>query len=289
MESWLVYPTPRNLYSNQHPFGLQPIQEQGPPEGDQDGIQLIQRVHIQWHEVYEIGRTPSPVKIVQMVWPTWHRQYIVPCRHGKTLSSVIIHNGNLRHHSPSGQGICVEAMWEWYVLLRHSGGSILWRCQPHLHFWQHSGQTCILNIVVENCYWFTPRQFIRAKLARYIYTIMGRILRRDLQNMMHSHTVKNCSITIEDITVANTIFGPDLGLLKGKTVIIPPSPMFKNYASVPASMRLLNRHINIAVGVIYVNYLMFLVIVSWSLRCTTLMYIKSRKRSQLVTRITKVI
>ena len=39
----------------------------------------------------------------------------------------------------------------------------------------------------------------------------------DYINMVHSGLIRNCPITPESVTISNTIFGPDIKKLKGKT------------------------------------------------------------------------
>ena len=68
----------------------------------------------------------------------------------------------------------------------------------------------------------------------------------------------------------------------------PPS-VVQNYAAVPASIRQLHLHITISVDIMCVHSLPFLVKVSQRLKFTTPMFIKSWKRPQLITGITKVI
>ena len=69
---------------------------------------------------------------------------------------------------------------------------------------------CLLITVAEKFSWFNPFQFIRYKLVRHIYAMMGSPSGRDFQNMVCSHAIKNCPLVLEDITVANSIFGWDL-------------------------------------------------------------------------------
>ena len=107
--------------------------------------------------------------------------------------------------------------------------------------------------------------------------------------MVRSHTIKNLPLAIEDITVANTIFGPDLGSLKAKTARTIPYLAAQDYVAVPASIHQLHRHVNIGVEIMYVNYLPFLVIVSQRLKYTSSVFIKSKKWSQLVMGRTKFI
>ena len=149
-------------------------------------------------------------------------------------------------------------------------------------------KTCLLSTMNKNRFWFTPYQFSRYRLARRIYAMICRTSCRDFQNVVHSHRIKNILLTIEDITVTNSIFGLDLSSLKNKTVRTTPSLVVRNYASVPAPIRLLHHYVNISVGIMYMKSLLLLVTVSRSLKYTTLMLIKSRKRLQLVTGITTV-
>ena len=99
-------------------------------------------------------------------------------------------------------------------------------------------------------------------------------------------TPKNLPLTLEDITVANVIFGPELGSIKGKLVRTTPSPVVQYYATIPALNRQLCRNTSIAVGVMYVNSLIFMVTASKSLKYKTSMYIKSWKKPQLVSGLT---
>ena len=65
--------------------------------------------------------------------------------------------------------------------------------------------------------------------------------------------------------------------------------MVQDYANVPASIRQIHRPVRIVGNVIYVNSLIFLVMVSKSLKYMTSMYIKIQKKPQLVSVTTKVI
>ena len=136
---------------------------------------------------------------------------------------------------------------------------------------------------------FTPLRVSRAKLARRICAIMGCPSCKYFQNMERIHTIKNCPLTIQDVTAANTTFGIDLGLPKGKTVRTTSSRVVHNYETIPVSICQLHLQINLVVNIMYTNYLLFLVTVSRHIKYTTLMFINIQKQSQLVTGITKAI
>ena len=59
------------------------------------------------------------------------------------------------------------------------------------------------------------------------------------------------------------------------------------YANVPSSIRKLHCHVSIAVEIIYVKSLTFLVMVFKSLKYMALVYINIRKKTQLISGLTK--
>jgi hypothetical protein len=46
---------------------------------------------------------------------------------------------------------------------------------------------------------------------------MGTPWLKDFKSIIASNMVKNIPITIDDINIAEKVFGPDVGALKGKT------------------------------------------------------------------------
>ena len=96
-------------------------------------------------------------------------------------------------------------------------------------------------------------------------------------------------LTLENIKVANSIFSPDLGSIKGNTVQTNPYPVVQYYTAVPASIRQLLLQVGISVDIMYMNFLTFLVMVSKSLNYMTSMYIKSQKKPHLFSGLIKFI
>jgi hypothetical protein len=39
----------------------------------------------------------------------------------------------------------------------------------------------------------------------------------NLKNIIRMNAIRNCPVTIRDVEIAEEIFGPDIGALKGKT------------------------------------------------------------------------
>ena len=76
---------------------------------------------------------------------------------------------------------------------------------------------------------FTPREIDQAKKARGLYQTLGTPSITDFKAIVRSNTIKNCPVTLEHISTAEQIFGPDIGALKGKTTRRNPQPVVKDY------------------------------------------------------------
>ena len=63
---------------------------------------------------------------------------------------------------------------------------------------------------------YTNRAYSRASQARKIQQIVGRPSTREYMQIVERNLLPNCPITRDDIVAAERIFGPDVGILKGK-------------------------------------------------------------------------
>jgi hypothetical protein len=58
---------------------------------------------------------------------------------------------------------------------------------------------------------YSQRQFESAKQARKLYHIIGCPTVEHFKAILRQNIIKNCPVTVEDVTVAERIFGPDIG------------------------------------------------------------------------------
>ena len=82
-----------------------------------------------------------------------------------------------------------------------------------------------INTVEENSRFYTQRQFQRAKKARELYHALGTPSLNDFKAILRMNAIANNPITTLDIKMAEKIFGPDIGHLKGKTTRQKPMPV----------------------------------------------------------------
>ena len=74
-----------------------------------------------------------------------------------------------------------------------------------------------VQTVEENKKMHTKREIQRAKRTRELYHAMDIPSVNDFKAIIRMNTIANYPVTVQDIDLAETIFGPDIGSLKGKT------------------------------------------------------------------------
>ena len=77
----------------------------------------------------------------------------------------------------------------------------------------------------ENRNFYTERQFARAKRARDLYHAIGTPSIHDFKAIIRMNTIGDNPVTTKDIDLAEKIFGPDIGRLKGKSTRQKPVPV----------------------------------------------------------------
>jgi hypothetical protein len=116
--------------------------------------------------------------------------------------------------------------------------------------------------VNENKLLYTDRQIQHAKLASSIYHAMGTPLLKDFKSIITSNMVKSIPITIDDINKAEKVFGPNVGVLKGKTTQQKPAPVVSDYVKIPRELVQNHQSVILCMDGIVINGVPFLTTVS---------------------------
>eukprot|EP00978_Attheya_sp_CCMP212_P028787 scaffold100331_cov51-Attheya_sp.AAC.9 len=130
----------------------------------------------------------------------------------------------------------------------------------------------------ENKKFHTARQFERAKRARDFYHVMGTPSIPDLLAILRMNIVKDNSITIEGIKLAEKIFGPDEATLKGKTTRRKPLVVIEDTITIPRELGQAQQHVTMAMDGMRVNSLKFLATISKNLFDRTAHYVVQETR-----------
>ena len=132
----------------------------------------------------------------------------------------------------------------------------------------------LVNNVEENNQHFTARQYEGEKQARRLYDMVSRPSQCDFKAMIHTGLLKNCPVNIEDITIAEKIFGPDVGSLKWEIVRKTPTPVITNYVPISPSIQKLYKNVTVAYDIMFVKGTPFLTSIARKMKFTTAEHIK---------------
>ena len=133
-----------------------------------------------------------------------------------------------------------------------------------------------IESVEENKKFFTDRQIERAKAARKLYHALGTPSLNDFKSIIKTNAIKNLPVTLDDINIAEKIFGTDIGALKGKTTRQKPAPVVSDYIEIPKELISNHQHITLCMDGIKINGLPFLTTISRNIMYRTAEWIPSQ-------------
>ncbi len=136
---------------------------------------------------------------------------------------------------------------------------------------------------------FTKRKVLEAKEARCAMGIIGNPGKEDFKGMVRGIMIKNCPVTLDAITNARAIFGPNLPSLQGKTVQRTPALVVSKYVSVQREVVERNKTVTLAADEFFVDGTVFLLSVSRQIKYITAEHVATRMAKSLSKHLTQVV
>ena len=159
--------------------------------------------------------------------------------------------------------------------------------QTHEHK-QHQ-HAFTVNTVIDNKKNFTNNDYLRAVRARELQVTVGRPSDKDFIRILKESSLPNCPVTPRDVVIANKLFGPDVGALKGKTTHRGP-PIIDSPVSVDITHILkYYGEVTLCIDLMYVNKVPLLVTLSRNVKFGTVEAVKDRKEATLMKSIATVV
>jgi len=121
-----------------------------------------------------------------------------------------------------------------------------------------SGASNLISTVTKNWKGYTLQQFERAKEARKLYHIIGTPTMKSFRLLLQMNVIKNCPMTVEDVSIAEKISGPDVSSLKGKSTRRKPKPVRKDNIEIPKELIMKHHDIQLCMDTMYINEKTFL-------------------------------
>jgi hypothetical protein len=119
-----------------------------------------------------------------------------------------------------------------------------------------------IQTVEENKKFYTEREVQRARKARELYHALGSPSLKDFKAIITMNGIGNNPVTIEDIGIAEKIFGADVGTLKGKTTRSKPIPVVNNYIKIPRELVRRQHDIVLCIDTMKINGMAFISTIS---------------------------
>jgi hypothetical protein len=107
-------------------------------------------------------------------------------------------------------------------------------------------------------------------------------------NLIEGGHIPNCPVTKFDVEAAEDIFGPDVGILKGKTVRRKPSQVRALLTQTPSDILTKYKEVTIACDLMYVNGVSFFVTISRHIMFGTVAATPNKSAPQLLNIIRRV-
>ncbi|NBR23750.1 MAG: hypothetical protein EBU08_08270, partial [Micrococcales bacterium] len=154
----------------------------------------------------------------------------------------------------------------------------------YVHEYQPSPDYALVQTVEQNELRYTKREVDAANAARELSKRLGYPSSKDLADLIRNGGILNCPVTIADLNRALEIYGPDVGILKGKTVSTKP-----RIAKVELIPKALNSAIVLCVDLMFANGICFLMSLSERLNLTMTKYLRDRSSETVKDALTGMI
>jgi hypothetical protein len=105
----------------------------------------------------------------------------------------------------------------------------------HVHVPEKSNNVFV-SMVAANKVGYSKRQLKAAARARALYAKLMYPSLKDFKWAVMSNQINDCSVTVEDINVAQSVWGKDISALKGKTVRKKSTPVLRGEMKVPRDL-----------------------------------------------------
>ena len=120
--------------------------------------------------------------------------------------------------------------------------------------------------VKENKEGYTQREVERAQMARRLYHAMGAPTPMNLKYALRQNLIQNCPVTVDDVVLAEKIYGPDISTLKGRSTRRKALPMREDYIEIPPSLVMNHLRVTLCVDLMFINSCIFLTAIDKSVK-----------------------
>ena len=122
-----------------------------------------------------------------------------------------------------------------------------------------------------------------------MYHAVGAPTVANFKHMLKTNLITDCPVTTKDVNVAEKIFGPDIGALKGRTTRLRPSVVREDKIKVPEELVAERNDIVYCMDIFYVNGMTMLCGIDKTIRYRIIVPLENRTASSLYEGLDKIL
>ena len=111
----------------------------------------------------------------------------------------------------------------------------------------------LMNMFEENMKDFTKRDVKGAKSTRKLYAKLLYPSNANFKWLIKNNEIKNCKVSVQNIDIAQEIWGKDISSLKGKTVQGKPIVVALDCIKIPKEIANLKKTVFLTADIFFVN------------------------------------
>ena len=148
----------------------------------------------------------------------------------------------------------------------------------------------LIDTVKENRSGYTQGQFNRAVRARELYHLLGApTLEKITRVFIKMNGVHNCPVRLEDIKIAENIFGPDMATLKGKSTRPRPKPVLEDWIELPREIMSKHAEIELCMDIMFIYGVKLMTTIDRTIRFRSVVPIQSKENSHFIKAINAIV
>ena len=189
-----------------------------------------------------------------------------------------------------GCNVAYDTYYNTFTLQQPNGTEITFSQSPNGLYYHDANMKSVMliNTVESNKTKYSNRDYFRAKAARDLLQIIGHPSIQQFLEILDNNQLPNCPVTRRDAIMAEDIFGPDLGSLKGKTVNRPPEPVQIPSNDLPLNIMQQYCDVTLCGDIMFVNKIPFFVTISRHIHFGTVEMIANRQMGTILNGIKAV-
>ena len=191
----------------------------------------------------------------------------------------------------NGCNIHYDADKNTFILQQQQGGKLIFQQSPGgLYYYdtQFNSSIALVNTVESNKAKYSHRDFLRAQTARDLMCKIGRPSLQQFLTILDKNQLPNCPVTRRDALIAEKIFGPDIGSLKGKTVHRPPESVQIQLNDLPIDIMTEYQQVTLCGDIMFINKIPFFITISRHIHFGTVEMIANRQMDTILKSIKAV-